>query len=50
MTTVGVAQTTLDELLDQVADCTTRSHAIRIRVAHGWVERERSHLLYRRSV
>jgi len=40
----------LDELLDQIAACTTRGHAIRIRVADGWVERERSHLLYRHSV
>jgi tRNA(Ile)-lysidine synthase len=40
----------MEELLDQVAACTTRGHAIRIRVADGWVERERSHLLYRRSL
>ena len=40
----------LGELLDQVSACTTRGHAIRIRVADGWVERERNHLLYRHSV
>jgi tRNA(Ile)-lysidine synthase len=47
---VSASAAQLEELLDQVAACTTRGHAIRIRVAEGWVERERSHLLYRRSV
>jgi tRNA(Ile)-lysidine synthase len=36
-TTATAAQ--LDELLDQVAACTTRGHAIRIKVGSGFVER-----------
>lgn len=37
----------LEELLDQVAACTTRGHAIRIKVAEGFVEREGEWLVYR---
>jgi tRNA(Ile)-lysidine synthase len=41
-TSASAAQ--LEELLDQVAACTTRGHAIRIKVGHGFVER-RGHQL-----
>ena len=37
----------LDELLDQIADCTTRGHGIQLKVASGLVVREGSHLSYR---
>ena len=37
----------LEELLDQVADCTTRGHRIRIKVGEGFVERQGERLLYR---
>ena len=36
----------LDELLAQVAACTTRGHAIRIKVGHGFVERNGGQLTY----
>lgn len=36
----------LEELLDQVADCTTRGHRIRIRVGEGWVERRGERLAF----
>jgi tRNA(Ile)-lysidine synthase len=36
----------LEELLDQVADCTTRGHRIRIKVGHGFVERQGERLVY----
>jgi tRNA(Ile)-lysidine synthase len=36
----------LEELLDQVADCTTRGHRIRIKVGHGFVERQGERLAY----
>lgn len=36
----------LQELLDQVADCTTRGHRIRIKVGHGFVERQGERLAY----
>ncbi len=36
----------LEELLDQVADCTTRGHRIRIRVGRGFVERQGERLAY----
>lgn len=42
--TASAAQ--LDELLDQVADCTTRGHRIRIKVGHGFVERDGERLQY----
>jgi tRNA(Ile)-lysidine synthase len=44
----GVAASTaqLDELLDQVADCRTRGHRIRIKVASGFVTREGGHLAF----
>lgn len=38
----GVAASTaqLDELLDQIADCTTRGHRIHLKVANGFVTRD----------
>lgn len=36
----------LEELLDQVADCTTRAHRIRIKVGSGFVERQGERLQY----
>lgn len=36
----------LEELLDQVADCTTRGHRIRIKVGLGFVERQGERLRY----
>jgi tRNA(Ile)-lysidine synthase len=36
----------LDELLDQVADCRTRGHQIRIKVGNGMVERQGERLAY----
>jgi tRNA(Ile)-lysidine synthase len=36
----------LEELLDQVADCTTRAHRIRIKVGSGFVERQGERLHY----
>ncbi|MDB5911566.1 MAG: tilS [Ramlibacter sp.] len=36
----------LDELLDQVADCMTRGHKIRIKVGNGLVERQGERLQY----
>jgi tRNA(Ile)-lysidine synthase len=36
----------LEELLDQVADCTTRGHKIRIKVGNGFVERQGERLTY----
>ena len=36
----------LEELLDQVADCTTRGHQIRIKVGNGFVERQGERLAY----
>ena len=40
----------LEELLDQVCACTTRGHAIRIRVGHGLVQRDGGQLAFTRSV
>ena len=40
----------LEELLDQVAACVTRGHAIRIKVGHGFVERAGEQLAFTRSV
>jgi tRNA(Ile)-lysidine synthase len=37
----------LEELLDQVADCTTRGHQIRLKVGSGLVERQGERLAYR---
>jgi tRNA(Ile)-lysidine synthase len=42
--TASAAQ--LEELLDQVADCTTRGHKIRIKVGAGFVERQGERLAY----
>lgn len=36
----------LEELLDQVADCKTRGHKIRIKVGNGFVERQGERLAY----
>jgi tRNA(Ile)-lysidine synthase len=36
----------LEELLDQVADCRTRGHKIRIKVGEGFVERQGERLAY----
>jgi tRNA(Ile)-lysidine synthase len=36
----------LEELLDQVADCTTRGHRIRIKVGAGFVQRQGERLQY----
>jgi tRNA(Ile)-lysidine synthase len=47
-TSASAAQ--LDELLDQVAACTTRGHAIRIKVGHGFVQRAGERLAFSRSV
>jgi tRNA(Ile)-lysidine synthase len=47
-TTAGVAAATtqLDELLDQIAACTTRGHRIHIKVGPGHVERIGERLAY----
>ena len=47
-TSASAAQ--LEELLDQVAACTTRGHAINIKVGHGFVERYGGNLSFTRSV
>jgi tRNA(Ile)-lysidine synthase len=47
-TTASAAQ--LGELLDQVAACTTRGHAIRIKVGEGLVQRAAGQLVFTRSV
>ena len=36
----------MDELLEQVADCATRGHRLRIKVADGWVSRAGDHLQF----
>ncbi|WP_439587190.1 tRNA lysidine(34) synthetase TilS [Hydrogenophaga sp.] len=43
---VAASAAQLDELLDQIADCTTRGHRIRLKVAGGLVTREGAHLRY----
>jgi tRNA(Ile)-lysidine synthase len=40
----------LEELLDQIAACSTRGHAIRIKVGHGFVARSGATLRFDRSV
>lgn len=40
----------LDELLDQVACCTTRGHQLRLRVGHGFVQRQDDRLAWSPSV
>ena len=47
-TSASAAQ--MEELLDQICACTTRGHAIRIRVGHGFVQREGGQLAFTRSV
>lgn len=47
-TSASAAQ--LEELLDQVAACTTRGHAIRMKVGHGLVRRDGEQLAFTRSV
>ena len=44
-TSASAAQ--LDELLDQIADCMTRGHELRIKVGTGFVERQGERLAYR---
>ncbi len=46
----GVAASTvqLDELLDQIAACTTRGHRIHLKVASGFVTREGDRLAFAR--
>jgi tRNA(Ile)-lysidine synthase len=46
----GASAAQLEELLDQVAACTTRGHAIRIKVGQGLVERDGGGLAFLRSV
>lgn len=43
---VAASAAQLEELLDQIADCTTRGHRIRLKVAMGFVTREGGHLRY----
>lgn len=38
----------LDELLAQIADCTTRGHRIHLRIGSGWVERDQARLVWQR--
>jgi tRNA(Ile)-lysidine synthase len=45
---VAASAAQLDELLDQIADCRTRGHHIRIKVASGFVTREGGHLGFAR--
>jgi len=45
---VAASAAQLDELLDQIADCRTRGHRIRIKVASGFVTREGGHLAFAR--
>jgi tRNA(Ile)-lysidine synthase len=50
--TAGVAPSAaqLEELLDQVASCTTRGHAIRLKVANAFVSRAGDRLAYGPSI
>jgi tRNA(Ile)-lysidine synthase len=43
---VGASTAQLDELLDQIATCTTRGHRIHIKVGPGYVERDDERLRY----
>lgn len=45
----GASAAQLEELLDQVADCRTRGHRIRIKVADGFVRREGDRLGFSRE-
>lgn len=45
---VAASAAQLDELLDQIADCRTRGHHIRIKVASGFVTREGGRLAFAR--
>ncbi len=45
---VAASAAQLEELLDQIADCTTRGHRIQIKVADGLVTRDGAHLRYGR--
>jgi tRNA(Ile)-lysidine synthase len=51
-TSAQVAPSTaqLDELLDQVGNCTTRGHSIRLKVAHAFVCRAGDQLVYGPSI
>jgi tRNA(Ile)-lysidine synthase len=46
----AASEAQMDELLAQVADCRTRGHRIRIKVAAGFVERDGDRLRYSASV
>jgi tRNA(Ile)-lysidine synthase len=46
-TTPSTAQ--LNELLDQVADCTTRGHRLHLKVGQGFVRREGPNLVWHSS-
>lgn len=43
---VAASAAQMDELLDQIADCRTRGHRIRLKVASGFVTREGGYLVY----
>jgi len=43
---VAASAAQLDELLDQIADCTTRGHRIHLKVASGFVTREGDRLAF----
>ena len=47
---VAASEAQMDELLAQVADCRTRGHRIRIKVAAGFIERDGHRLLYSATV
>ena len=47
-TTPSTAQ--MEELLDQIEDCTTRGHSIQIKVGAGFVQRQGAHLAFGPSV
>jgi tRNA(Ile)-lysidine synthase len=40
----------MNELLDQIAACTTKGHHIRIKIAAGYVQREGAQLRYERHL
>ena len=44
--TIPIGRETAEELLDQVADCRTRGHQIRIKVGEGFVVRQGERLGY----
>lgn len=42
--------TQLHELIKQIHSCTTRGHRIQLKIGHGWVQRQRGHLRYSRTL